>query len=411
MAIAAYAAAIGLALLRAFGLGRVGALRLGAHWAMLDFYANQYFPARALRDGVNPHDASWLLRQYPTPHGYMPYAPLNLVLHLPFTYLPPVAAGVVYFAVCAFSAWGQAYLALRLAKLSATSGRALLVAAALLISRPGQWTLLLGQTGFLLSLVVYWALAETPASDLRQAAQVCLGFVKVTFGVPLAWLLWSSGRRRAVVSGVGLAIVLNAPLLALFVQWQGGLSRFVDALLLGYSAWQDAPQTSLHRIDITSFVSRFLGMPAPPTVQLLLNGGLLLLAGVMVHRLAREREQAARDLIVGIFCISICLFGYHLGYDLVVLLAPAVVVAVRGVPSSSSRALRVVVLVLFLVPGLNYAASEAGILALRPSHGLWLVVTSVNGFCLCLLLAEYMWLALRYPLAPTLARPARPWSR
>ena len=51
----------------------------------------------------------------------------------------------------------------------------------------------------------------------------------------------------------------------------------------------------------------------------------------MVHRLAREREQAARDLIVGIICISICLFGYHLGYDLVVLLAPVVVVAGHGV--------------------------------------------------------------------------------
>ena len=168
MAALLYVGAVVAALARVFLLSSAGGVRLSARWVMLDFYSNQYYPVQALLDGVNPYDATRFMALYPAFHGYLPYAPMNLVLHLPFGLLPPVPAGIVYFILTALLAIVLAHLALRLASVSAGSRRVLLVAAAMLFSRPGQWALLLGQLSILLTLTTHAVLLDNSRSQLRS---------------------------------------------------------------------------------------------------------------------------------------------------------------------------------------------------------------------------------------------------
>jgi hypothetical protein len=393
-----YVGAVAFALARVFLLSSAGHVRLNARWVMLDFYSNQYYPVRALLDGVDPHNSTRLMALYPVSHGYLPYTPMNLVLHLPFGLLPPVPAGIAYFIFTALLTIVLAHFALRLAGVRADSGRALLVAAAILLSRPGQWALLLGQVAILLTLATYSILLDNSWSPLRNGLGLLVTLIKVTFGVPLAILLWADRRRRDVVVGIALAALVNLPLFMLFVGWEGGLEPFIRAVRVGFLTWEDRADTSFTRVDVTSLISRFLGSPLPAAVQALLSIVLLSGAAAVIFLLAKHRTRAAGDLAVGIICTATCFVGYHLEYDLVLLIAPFLAVAAKGVPGTSSRVLRWAALGLFTIPAMNWAASGAVMAAWRPPHALWLLVSSADGFSLAVLFAGYLWLGLRYHL-------------
>ncbi len=398
MAALLYLGAVAFALARVFILSSAGHMRLNASWVMLDFYSNQYYPVRALLDGVNPHNATRLMALYPASHGYLPYAPMNLVLHLPFGLLPPVPAGIAYFVLTALLTIALAHFALRLAGVRADNGRALLVAAVILFSRPGQWALLLGQLAILLTLVTYSILLDHSRSPLHNGLGLLVALIKVTFGVPLAILLWADRRRRDVVVGVALAALVNLPLLILFVSWEGGLEPFIRAVRVGFLTWEDRADTSFTRVDVTSLISRFLGSPLPAAVQALLSMVLVSGAAAVIYLLAKHRTRAAGDLAVGIICTTTCLVGYHLEYDLVLLVAPFLAVAARGAPGTSSRILRWAALGLFTIPAMNWAASNAVMEVWHPPHALWLLVSSADGLCLAVLFAGYLSLGLRYHL-------------
>ena len=145
-------------MLRVGALSHVGSLRLGAPAAMNDFYSSVYYPVRAFMDGENPHDRERLKALYPQVEEYPPYLPLNLVLYLPFGLLPPKAAAVAYFIFSAVLTLPLSVLALKLIGVSPSPRRVALVAAVLLLTRPGHWTLISGQHAILLTLLCYLAL-------------------------------------------------------------------------------------------------------------------------------------------------------------------------------------------------------------------------------------------------------------
>ena len=398
MAALVYGGAVVAAVARVFLLNRVGGVRLSARWVMLDFYSNQYYPVQAVLHGVDPHNSTRFLALYPAFHGYPPYAPMNLLLHLPFGLLPPLPAGILYFIFTALLAIVLAQFALRLADVSAHGGRVLLVAAAILLSRPGQWALLLGQVAILLTLATYAILLDKSRSQLRSGLGLLVDLTKVTFGIPLAVLLWADRRRRGVALGIALAVLVNLPLVLLLADWEGGLEPFIRAVRVEFLTYENRAETSHSRVDVTSLISRFLGSPLPATAQALVSIVLLSGAAAVIYLLARRRTRAAGDLAVGIICTTTCLVGYHLGYDLVLLVAPFLVVAARGFPGTSSRFLRWAGLVLFTIPAVNWAASDAALTAWRPPHAVWLLVSSADSVCLAALCAGYLYLGLRYHL-------------
>jgi hypothetical protein len=291
-----------------------------------------------------------------------------------------------------------AYLVLRLVRVETEPARVLALAAAILLSRPGQWTLLVGQVSILLTVLAYAVFVLGPIRPVPAAWALSFAMFKPTYGIPLALLLWAWGRRRITALGVGLAAVVNLPLLALLAAREGGPSQLISGALSDFQEFQDRvnPLTNHGRTDATSLISRFVGVPLATLEQVLLTAGVLLVSAAVLRLLARHATQAADALAMGIICLATSLVGYHQGYDLVLLSAPFLAAALPSSLSGMPRGLRAIVVTLFSILALNWISTESVIAALRPSPALLLVLTSVNGLCVALLFLAYVALGLRY---------------
>jgi hypothetical protein len=384
---ALFALAVGLAVARVGLSIDAAGLRLGAIYVMHDFYATAYDPARAVLEGRSPFDV-----------GYLPFAPTHLLLHLPFALLPPRTAGMAYFLFTVLLTGPLAYLVLRLVRVETEPARVLALAAAVLLSRPGHWTLLVGQLSILLSALAYAAFLHAAARPTLAGWALSATLFKPTYGVPLVLLLWAWGRRKAAVLGVALAAIVNLPLIALLAAREGGLSQLISGALSDFQKFQDRvnPLTSHGRTDATSLISRFVGGPLSTLEQVLLAAGVLLLSAAVLRLLARHTTHNADMLGIGIICLATSLVGYHQGYDLVLLSAPFLAAAMLSSSSAMPRELRAIILALFSIIALNWISTESVIAAVRPSPAMLLVITSVNGLCVAVLFLLYVALGLRY---------------
>lgn len=405
MAAVLFAGALGIVVLRVGALGSVGGLRLGAPAAMNDFYSSVYYPAVAFLHGENPHDRVRLKALYPQVEEYPPYLPLNLVLYLPFGLLSPKAAAIAYFIFTTVLTILFSILTLRMTDVVSTPRRVLLLAALLLLSRPGHWTLISGQHAILLALLTYLAFFLGRKSPLLGGLALGVCMYKLTYGVPLAVLMLAGGYVPAVAIGSAVAAVVNAPLYLLLAQRAGGVGPFVQKLAQGYNDWRQLkgmdPGSSLdpmsfNQVDVGTFVSRFVGHTVPTAASLALTIVILVLAGVGLRRLANERGRAAADVSLALLCLGMLIAAYHMTYDLVLLTAPFAALVAHGLPAPGSRARTVAFGVLFSVPCLNWVLTQSALQAWQPAHFLWLAVVSLNTACLIALFGGYLMLALAY---------------
>jgi hypothetical protein len=258
-----FALALAMAAFRT-GLGFMPAVgNLGAKWVLVDFYGSMYYPVRAVLDGGNPHDVHWFLQHYPRVEGYAPFLPINLVIHLPFALLPPTVAGAAYFALSIVMAVVLAALSLRLAGVSISRSLVVLTAGLLLLSRPGHWTLLLGQPALLLAALSYVAMYKARTSPLLSGVALSLVAYKPTFGVPLALTMLVAGHVRAVGIGAALGVAVNLPLYWIMASRFDGVRQFVATMIEGYQHWQARPTidpaANFRLVDADGLISRFLG--------------------------------------------------------------------------------------------------------------------------------------------------------
>jgi hypothetical protein len=420
-AAALLAAALGIAVLRVGVLTHVGGLRLGAPAAMNDFYSSVYYPVRAFLDGENPHDRVRLKALYPKVEEYPPYLPFNLALYLPFGLLPPATAAIAYFVFTAALTIPLSMVALRLAAIDTSPWRVTLVAALLLLSRPGHWTLISGQHAVLLALLAYLALLLARRSPLASGMALGLCMYKPSYGVPLAVLMLVSGYASAVGIGALLATGLNAPLVLLLASRAGGIRPFLEKLSEGYHYWQHLPgmdpgssldPMSFNQLDAATFVSRLVGHAVPWTVSLLLTALVLGVAGVTLRRLANAPGRTAEQLSTAVVCLGTLVAVYHMTYDIVLLTAPLAALLSHGLPRPVPRSWGVVFALLFAVPCLNWALTYSALQAWRPSHHVWIAVASVNTACLLALFAGYVAVARVYartasgpPASAAVSRP------
>jgi glycosyl transferase family 87 len=367
---------------------------------MQDFRDVVYWPARAFLDGRNPYDTPALLRDYPAGAPLPPYLPMTLVLHAPLGLLPFEAAEATYFAILLAAILGVAYVALRAAGVAPTAARVFGVGAAVLASRPGHWSVVLGQCSPIAVLGCAVALWMGRARPLVAAFGLALAAFKPTFGVPLAVLMLARGDRRAAVTGAVLAGAVSAVATAAVAAAAGGLGALATSIGQGYVAFSGDqtvdPAVSWSRIDAIAVTSRLLGWSPGPGVALAIGGAVLALGALGVARLARSATPGARRLSTGLACLTIVACTYHQGYDLVLLTLPATALAFgaddppwRGRPWAR-RAL----LALLAIPAINYLSSEYALERLGFGHGVWIAVTVANGLAVLAAFAILARLAL-----------------
>ncbi len=166
------------------------------------------------------------------------------------------------------------------------------------------------------------------------------------------------------------------------------------------------PATSRSRTDATSLISRFVGAPLSALEQVLLAAGILLLSAAVLRLLAKHATQTADALAIGIISLATILVAYHQGYDLVLLSAPFLAAAVPGALPGIPHGPRTALILLFSILALNWISAASVLEAWQPPRPLWLVVTSVNGFCLIALFLGYLFLGVRYHVR-TPPEPAR----
>ena len=414
-----FAAAAGLLAARAWALVNVPGAPDHARWVLQDFRDAIYYPVVALLDGGNPYDVAAYYARYPVGQEFPVYSPLTLLVHLPFGLLPYRLAEALYFAVTLALTVVLAGVSLRLAGLPQRADAVLTVAALLLLSRPGQSNLLLGQSTLLAVLATVTALHWARSHPWRATAALALATFKPTFGIPLAVLL--ALRGDVWVAARGLAI--GGAVAALVAVWPaagaGGVEPFLRALLDNQSQMRATPQvdpaTSWLRIDSWALAARLAGRSLGVVVESVLSLVVLGGTGLLLRRAARGTAESAGHVTLALASAGILAGLYHQVYDLL-LLAPATVAVLSGRPADlwAARPLWRAGLAVALI-GLfaNYATTNTALSRLGIGGGWWLVIVSINGLLLLAVWLAYAGLALRLGRsgARVPAERRRVWTR
>lgn len=399
LAIVLFLAALGIALLRVIGLSHGFGLRLSADWAMVDFRVVVYYPVRAFLEGVNPYDRASYLALYPALESYPPYLPAALLLHLPFGLLSVGAGELCYAALTVALTTFLAYVSLKFNNVKASSTNVLLVAALIVLSRPGQWNLLLGQVTLQAVLASYAALHYAHRSPLVSGIGLAVTTFKPSFGLPLAVLMLVRRDRRAVVIGVALSALANLPPLVILVQHAGGVRQFYESAMSSHRAWTGNPDvdpvTSVYRIDTAALIGRLVGHPLDGLAQSLVVLAVLGLAALALRRIERTDPGHGTGMSSNIICLAMLLSVYHMPYDLLLLTLPLVALAYRRMPlAAHSSHLRWLLLGLFGILAVNYASTHAVMDQMRTGSAAWLLLASLNGMALLVVFSMYVGTAL-----------------
>jgi hypothetical protein len=363
-------------------------------FGLQDFRDNFYYPSAALLDGRNPYDYADYRAHYPIDRPLPPYSPISLLLHLPLALLPFTAAMAADFLANLGLLVVLAILSLRGAGVRTEPWRVLLVAALLVLSRPGHMTLFIGQCSAVMAVACTAALVEGRRRPWLAAIGVAVACAKPSYGGPLGVLMLLRGDLRALLPGSALAAMLGligaiGPLRA-----AGGLPELLDSVrgsmdVVATDVTFHEP-TSLIRLDPVSLVGRVLGRPPGSLIGAALAIVILGAAGFLMRRLAARGEPEPRAVSNSLGCLAILLATYHQPYDALILALPAAVLLLTPGPVTMRR---VALTFLLLVPGVNYVATFTLLERFDLPRFAWLLISESNGMALILALALGMRMA------------------
>jgi hypothetical protein len=387
----------------------------GTRYALQDFRDTVYYPVVALLDGANPYDPAFYLSHYPVGRPLPPYAPLNLLVHFPFALLPFESAELAYSAFAAMLTLLLARLTWKFSGRSARASHVFGLAALILLSRPGQMNLLLGQVALQCVIAAYIALFFARSRPWLAGFGLAVSTFKPTFGLPLAVLMLCRSDVRAVAIGLGTATVLSGALAGLLVHIAGGVAPFITSLLVSHQRFMQQSFNDVlsgpFRIDTAALVARLFSSNLGNVVEVLIGLAVLSVGAFAVWRVADTESEAAgaRPVSATLICLTVLACTYHQAYDLLLLTLPVTALAADlWIPRRAAQPLlRWVLLGLLLLPAVNYLATATAIERLHVGAGCERVVTSLNAAAVLLAFALYAWLALR-PRRVTTARSIRP---
>jgi hypothetical protein len=406
LAALALIAALVIALLRVTTLSDVGGVRLSADWALIDFQNTIYYPVRAFIDGVNPYDRASYRARYPEAHTFPPFLPSTLLIHLPFGVMPLSLAKVAYvgFTIALIVLLGRAAVRAN----GVTSWTAALVAAALVtLSRPGQWNLLLGQVTLQAVLLSWVALQLAQRTPWLSGLALGAATFKPTFALPIAALMLARGHVKAVAAGVVSALALNLPVAAILEHRAGALQLLALNPAKPYHSWSgtsdSAPDTSFYRLDLVALFGRIAGRPLSHAQEAVITIAVLAVAALLIRRVRGfETASGHQALSEAIICIATLLCVHHLDYDLLLLAFPLAGLVYRRVPGLlENAAVRRGVLWLFALMAANYLSTQSVLDRFAPDTPVWFALASANSLALVLILAIYGLTVFRLPSART----------
>lgn len=387
------------------------------HYGMADFRDAIYFPVVAWLEGHNPYDPADFRATYPVTASFAPYAPHTLVVHLPFGVLPPRLAASLYFVVTLALLAILAHVVLQLGGVQPTTARTFALAAAFVLSRPGQSTLFLGQYSISVALGVALALACAGARPGLSALGVALSAVKMTYGAPLVVFMVARGDWRPAAAGLALAAILAAAPIATLTASVGGLRGWLEVFTASQRSFMDTQffetDTTVTRFDAASLFGRWLGAQTGAWLEPIVAIGMLAVAALLVWALVRRRSgrgatAAAGTLVsTALICVTILGCVYHQGYDGLLLAVPLVALLAQPRAWPLSAAVRWLLVGLLALPMVNYAATFLMVDGLGLRGMAWRIVTSLNAAAILaawLLLVAAALRLIRRPPPGTIAR-------
>ena len=358
-------------------------------WGLADFRDNAYYAVVALRHGDNPYDATTYTRRYPVGNPFPPYAPLTLALYAPLAMMPLPWAELVFWVVTALLAVPLVGLALAACGARRDAAVLMVVAAVVLLSRPGHWNLVLGQSAMLLAVATFGALHCLRTRPALSGVLLAVTSIKPTFGAPLAVLVTAMGGGRVVLRAAVIAALASLLVLVPLAAAAGGVQALAASMLATASAFaakMDVRATGDgFRVDLIGLVGRLRGREAGLVGELLMGVGVLAVGVVAVLRVGRSQRDDAH-LAASVACVTVLMCMYHNPYDALLLVLPvtAALTARRFRPWSSHPAAHRVLVVCLAIPFVNYLASAtaAGVLGATRGTGIWAAIMSVNGLAL-----------------------------
>jgi hypothetical protein len=363
-------------------------------WGLADFRDNAYYPVVALAHGDNPYDAATYTRRYPVGNSLPPYLPLTLALHAPLAILPLEWAELVHWLFTASLALPLAGLALAVCSARRDPTVLMVMAAVVLLSRPGHWNLVLGQSAMLLAVATFGALHCLHARPALSGVLLVVTSIKPSFGVPLAVLMTAMGGGRVVLPAAVVAVLVSLVVAVPLAEAAGGVQALAASMFATVSAFAakvDVRATGDgFRVDLIGLVGRLCGREAGLVGELLMSAGILAIGVLAVLRVRRSQRDEAH-LAVSVTCVTVLMCMYHNAYDALLLVLPvtAALTARRLRPWSSHPGVHLVLVVCLAIPLVNYLASDTamGILGATRGMGFWVAIMSVNGVALVLAFA------------------------
>jgi hypothetical protein len=393
LSLGVFGTALTIAVLRISTLSQLLGVRLRMPWVMNDFKTAIYCPVSIFFQGGNPYDRQQFLRGCPVQDVFPLYLPSTLILHAPWGLLPIETATLGYFGLSVVLSLAIVFLSFRLRDGRATAVQVLLGAGLLLLSRPGQWNLLLGQPSLELAIATYLALYLAPRAPMLSGLALAVTMYKPTFGIPLGLLMLVRGDRRAVLAGAAFTILTNAPPLLTLMHRAGGWQSFLGDLQRSQQAWQGVvdPASQVYGVDTPGLLSRFLGSRLQAAPYLVVSLAVLGAAAAAVRTLKHQTDRKVAHLSLAIICLAMLVSVHHQAYDLVLLVAPVIAIAGSSLPAPFLRPRRrLILLTLFALLGLNYITTLSVLHRLEQHRAAWLVLASLNGAFLLALFLGYI---------------------
>jgi hypothetical protein len=367
------------------------------NWVFRDFRDAVYFPVRSLMDGYNPYDWRGHVARYPVGQHFPPYSPLTLAVHWPLGWFSLARSQWLYFAVNIVLTLVLAALILRWSLGAVAAGPVMALAAAILLTRPGQMNLLLGQSSLVLVLATLMCLQHAAARPGLAGLMWALSTLKPTYGGPLLIWLLARGQYRAAACGVAWGALVTLPLLAFVIYLQGGLASFVEVLRDNSQAF-DAnpgrdPWLSYTRVDALLLWTKLGGWVPPGWFEFAFALAVILSAAALIRFGARDAVAPSAvdgSATLGMLVLLICI--YHHAYDMVLLWLPLVAAACSVGPfwGRAPRGVRRVFVVLISAGMLNFVSTHTFLSAVSPTGFARNAITSLNSL---ILLAAAAWVS------------------
>jgi hypothetical protein len=356
-----------------------------------DFRDAVYYPVVALTDGVNPYDPDRYYFTYPVGQEFPLYSPVHLVVHAPLAALDLDDARATYFAVNLALMLVLAGVSLRLAGFRVRVDTTFALGALLLLSGPGKLDLRNGEPTLIIVLACYLALAARRSQPARAVTGIVVALAKPTFGIPLAIVMTCRRRVRDVLVGIAIAVAISLVVAVPLVDDAGGVGAFVDSLRDDLTVTSESAQSRIGsplRIDGVNAVARATGLRPGSTVALLGGLALLALGAGAIARLARLEPGSDRtELAVTLAVLTVLVPLFRVGYDLLMLTWPILLLLRRRPPDAIWPArLRLALVVLLLVPLVD-PLSWSPVTSVLGRNGLADHLLGSTAMALCLLAA------------------------